>query len=321
MSPPSVFIDGQAGTTALRIRQLLDGRADLELRPIPDELRKDSDVRQQYLRDSDLAILCLPDETAAEAVELLGNADTRVIDTSSARRVHCDWVYGLPELGSDQREAIRSGDRVANPGCYPQSFILAVRPLIEAGVLDANAPYTVNAVSGYSGGGRQMIEAYHTTPPTPDGDAGLPLSLYGLEGHHKHLPEMQRFAGVEHPPLFVPSVDHTYSGMLVSVPIARPAWQQTVDRQAVFEIWHEHYGDEPLVAPLAPTDADAALRDGKFLDLVADDPNALQLLVYGNPDIGLVLVGRLDNLGKGAGGSAVQCLNLMLGFPETKGLV
>ena len=322
MSRPTIYIDGQEGTTGLRIRDLLSGRDDLDLRLIPDADRKDLEARRRLLNEADLAVLCLPDDAAAEALELLDpDSGTRVIDTSTVRRVDPDWVYGLPELSPEQREAIRTAPRVANCGCYPVGFILAVRPLIEAGLLDAGTPLTVNAVSGYSGGGRRMIEEYRGRPGD-GGDAGLPLSLYGLEGDHKHLAEMRRFSLSRQPPLFVPSVDHSYCGMLTSTPVPAAAWRrQGTTPQQVHDAWSGRYGGEPFVRPVDPAEAPDHLRDGRFLDLGgANLTNRLDLFVFGRPEIGLVLVGREDNLGKGASGNAVQCLNLMLGVDETRGL-
>ena len=320
---PSIYIDGQEGTTGLRIRGLLEARSDLNVRLIAEEDRKDAAARGRLLNDVDLAILCLPDDAAAEALELLEpGSGTRIIDTSTARRVHEDWVYGIPELSPSQREAIRSADRVANCGCYPVGFILAVRPLIEAGLLRADAPLTVNAVSGYSGGGRKMIEDYQATAPGADGDGSRPLGLYNLDDSHKHVAEMQKFSGSEHPPLFVPSVAHAYCGMLTSTPIPAAAWVSpgTTARQ-VFDVWQARYSDETFVSPVAPEDVDNGLRDGRFLDLDgANLTNRLDLFVCGDPQVGLVLIGREDNLGKGASGNGVQCLNLMLGFDEATGL-
>ena len=300
---------------------MLDSRSDLELLLIPEAQRRDPQARADYLARADVGVLCLPDEAAAEAVRLAGGGGTRIIDTSTARRVDPRWTYGLPELCEGQREAIRRAARVANPGCYPQSFVLAVRPLIDAGALAPSTPFTVNAVSGYSGGGRQMVERYRAPPaPTRPAHAGIPLCLYGLNHAHKHLPEMQRFSGAQRPPLFVPSIDHAYCGMLVSMPLPA-AWLQDLTRERVFEIWHARYAEEPFVHALSPERADAALREGRFLDLGdCNHTNRLELMVFGEASHGLVLVGRLDNLGKGASGNAVQCMNLMLGFDERTGL-
>lgn len=321
MNKPKVYIDGQSGTTGLRIREMLDSRDDIELFLIPEALRREPRARADHLARADLAILCLPDDAAAEAIRLAGDSETRIIDTSSTRRVDPAWTYGLPELREGQREAIRGSARVANPGCYPQSFVLAMRPLIEAGALPPTTPFTVNAVSGYSGGGRQMAEHYRTaSAPSRPGDAGIPLCLYGLDQGHKHLPEMQHYSGASQPPFFVPSVDHAWCGMLVSMPLP-PGLSRGLERGDVFEIWRARYAEEPFVRALSPEDADLALRDGKFLDLdTCNLTNRLELMAFGGASRGLVLVGRLDNLGKGASGNAVQCMNLMLGFDEREGL-
>ena len=319
MNKPRVYIDGQSGTTGLRIREMLDSRDDIELLLIPEARRREARARAEYLARADLAILCLPDEAAAEAVRLAGDGRTRIIDTSSARRIDPEWTYGLPELREGQREAIRDATRVANPGCYPQSFILAVRPLIEAGALPSTTPFTINAVSGYSGGGRRMAEHYRAAPAQA-GDAGIALCLYGLDQAHKHLPEMQRFSKASLPPLFVPSVDHAWCGMLVCMPLPA-AHLRDSSRDRVYEIWRARYRDEPFVRAVPPETADANLRNGKFLDLEAcNHTNRLELMVFGEASRGLVLVGRLDNLGKGASGNAVQCMNLMLGLDEGIGL-
>lgn len=321
MSAPRVFIDGQHGTTGIRIASLLDGRDDLERVRIDEASRKDPAARAACMRAADLTVLCLPDAAAAEALVLADGCDTRIIDTSSARRTDPDWVYGLPEMSPSQRDAIGAAARVANPGCYPQSVILGLRPLVEAGLLDRSYPITVNAVSGYSGGGRAMVEAYQAKPSRADGDAGIALCLYGLGQDHKHLPEMHRFSGVDRMPVFVPSVDHHYCGMLVSIPLPAAALQG-LGRDDVYAVWRERYRDESLVRALSPVECDAALRDGRYLDLPDEGMgNRLDLLVYGGAAGGVVLVGRLDNLGKGAAGNAVQCLNLMLGLEETRGLV
>ena len=323
MSIPKIYIDGQEGTTGLRIRQMLEQRQDLELVFIPDQGRKNHAIRAEFLNQADLAILCLPDDAAAEAVELLSNPDTRIIDTSTPRRVQPDWVYGLPELSPEQRQAIQSARCVANCGCYPVGVVLAVRPLILAGLLDPAMPLTINAVSGYSGGGRKMIETYEQAPqPERCRDAAIPLCLYSLEDDHKHLPEMQKFSLLTHPPLFVPSVAHAYCGMLVSTPIPTAGFKitGTTSRQ-VYEVWQDYYRDTPFVHPVPPENNSRFLRQGKFLDLDGCNfTNRVELFVFGDAERGLVLVGRLDNLGKGASGNAVQCLNLMLGFDEQTGL-
>lgn len=314
MQKPAIYIDGQEGTTGLRIRQMLAGRDDVEVLLIPPEHRRDRRARAEFLNRADLSVLCLPDDAAAEALSLLENPQTKVIDTSTARRVRLGWVYGLPEISPEHKEQIRRARRVANCGCYPVGFILAVRPLILQGLLLPTAPLAINAVSGYSGGGRTMIAEYEGA------DAPKPFCLYGLNGDHKHLLEMWKFSGCKKRPLFVPSVDHSFCGMVVSTPVPSEfLGPPRVTREAVYEIWCERYKDCPFVKVVAPQAA--VLRDDKFLDLTGlSHTNFVELSVWGDPDQGLVLVGRLDNLGKGAAGNAVQCLNLMLGGDETAGL-
>lgn len=315
MPKPKVYIDGQQGTTGLRIREMLGGHRDVELMLIPQEERKNAAARAEYLNRADVAILCLPDDAAGEAVELIDNPRTRVIDTSTARRIHPDWVYGLPELEPGQRERIRTAQRVANTGCYPVGFVLAVRPLIDAGVLNADVPLTVNAVSGYSGGGRKMIEAYQ-----PE-DERLPLRLYSLGLKHKHVAEMHIYGLTKHPPLFVPAVNDAYCGMLVSTPV--PAQHLAPDRlEDVYSVWRDRYAHEPFVRVGPPEETSTIWPAGIFMDQsTCNYTNRVDLCAFAFADQGVVLVGRLDNLGKGASGNAVQCLNLMLGLPESAGLL
>lgn len=324
MALPAIYIDGQQGTTGLRIRSLLSPRDDLELRLIAETDRKNPRARSELLNSVDLAVLCLPDDGAAEALELVENPDTRIIDTSTARRTDPNWVYGLPELCPDHRQSIRTSARVTNGGCYAMGFILVVRPLIEAGILSAHPSLTVNAVSGYSGGGRGMIESYQQAPPAAvPADAPIPLSLYSLGASHKHLPEMQVFSLSARPPLFVPSVDHSYCGMLVSIPIPPGGFSgDHVGPEQVWEVWNERYGAEPFVRAVHPDEAPKSMSGGGFLRLDGCNfTNRAELFVFGNAEQGHLLVCRQDNLGKGASGNAVQCLNLMLGFDETTGLV
>jgi len=320
MSRPKVFIDGHQGSTGLRINSLLRGREDLEFLTIEDARRKDQAARQAVLQEADFAILCLPDAASEEAVQLIGEAPTRVVDTSSGRRLESGWTYGLPELSPEQRSRIRDSARVANPGCYPQSYILGVRPLIKTALLSADTAFTVNAVSGYSGGGRQMVETYQATPPAGNGDAGIGLCLYGLDGTHKHLPEMKAFSLATKAPLFIPSVDHTICGMLVSTPLHASVLNGKT-AQDIYEVWQGRYANEPFINVYGPQQTDKILRDGKFLDLTERaHSNNLDLMVFASRDGGAVIVGRLDNLGKGAAGNAVQCLNIMIGQDERVGL-
>jgi N-acetyl-gamma-glutamyl-phosphate reductase len=312
-----VFIDGQAGTTGLEIAARLRARRDIELLEIDAAARKDPLRRKALLNQADVVVLCLPDDAAREAVTLLDNAATKVLDASTAHRVAAGWTYGLPELGPEQRCAIRSAHRISNPGCYPTGFILGVRPLLDAGLLDSSQPLSVHAVSGYSGGGRSMIEAYQRAEAR--GAAGVqPTRTYGLTLTHKHVPEMQRYAGTAVRPLFTPSVGHFYKGMLVHVPLSNAWLSNRANAADVHAVLRQRYADEPCIDVL-PLGAADALEDGYLSPTAANDTNRVDLMVFGN-DIHTLLIARLDNLGKGASGAAVQNLNLMLGFDELQGL-
>jgi N-acetyl-gamma-glutamyl-phosphate reductase len=308
-----VFIDGEAGTTGLQIRQRLAGRGDIAMMSIAPEERKDEASRRERLNAADIVILCLPDQAAREAVDLIANPAVRVIDASSAHRTASGWVYGFPEMAPRQREEIATAKRLSNPGCYATGFIALVRPLVSAGILPADWPVSVNAVSGYSGGGRAMIEEFE--------DAASPnftsahFRAYALALGHKHIPEMGRHVGLTHPPLFMPSVGRFYNGMIVEVPLplyALPGAPRLADVRATLAA---AYDGEAFVGPGAE---DASNLDPEVLN----DTNFMQLYVFGSDDLAQArLIAVLDNLGKGAAGAAVQNLNIMLGLPETAGLI
>lgn len=310
MAATTVFIDGQAGTTGLQITERLRARDDLELLYLTDDERKDPAARQAGLQQADVAILCLPDQAAREAVAL-ADGQTRIIDASTAYRVDPDWVYGLPELSSHQREALSAAQYVSNPGCYPQGVILFVRPLVEAGLLHPASHIKVHAVSGYSGGGRQMIEDQQGWDES-QADA-LNSQTYGLTLAHKHVPEMRHYAGLDLAPLFTPTVAHYYKGMLVHVPLF--AEEVNGDKATVMDCLQQRYANEPFISVI---DGDG--YDSNFLNPTAcNDSNNMELFVFGN-DQQILLIARYDNLGKGASGAAVQNLNLMLGLDERTGL-
>ncbi len=312
-SPARIFIDGQAGTTGLQITQRLEARSDIELLTLADAERKNPAARQEAMAAADITLLCLPDSAVAEAVAL-APAGSRILDASSVHRVHDDWIYGLPELGAAQRDLLREARRVSNPGCYPQGLILLLRPLIAAGLLSPTRARVYQAVSGYSGGGRSMIEHFEAQPV----EQPLPTRSYALDLTHKHVPEMQRFTGLTHAPLFLPSVGHFRQGMTGFVPIFASEFERSTSPAELTRVLAAHYRDEPFVQVIAVDEADP--RNAGFLDPTCrNGSNDIDLMVFGNEQQS-VLCARYDNLGKGAAGAAVQNLNLMLGRSESAGL-
>jgi len=312
----NIFIDGAAGTTGLEIRERLAGRSELSLITLSDADRKDPAARKQALNAADVVILCLPDEAAREAVSLIDNPATRVIDASTAHRVAEGWVYGFAELEPDGYQRIAAAKRVSNPGCWPTGFLAIMRPLVRAGLVPADFPISVGGVTGYSGGGKSMIAEFEDKAST--GYVETVSRLYGLNLSHKHLPEMQKLSGLSHPPLFEPSVGRFYRGMLVEVPLqlwALPAKPAARDIHAALV---KAYPERPLVKVASLEDAAAA----KTLDAeILAGSNSLTLYVFANDKTAQArVVAAFDNLGKGAGGAAVQNLNIMLGLPETTGL-
>jgi len=309
---PKVFIDGEAGTTGLEIRDRLAGRRDLEVVSIAPELRKDPEARRALLNESDAVILCLPDEAARAAVAMVGSNSVKVIDASSAHRTAPGWTYGLPECG--QRAAIAASHRISNPGCWPTGFIALVRPLVEGGLIPADWPLSVHGVSGYSGGGKAMIAEFEDAAAANHTD--VPYRLYGLTLAHKHLPEMQVYAGLKHRPVFTPAVGHYRKGMIVEVPLPLEALPGSPSARELYDQLAETYADEPFIHVASPSEAaEVATLAPEGLN----GTNLMQLYVFGGTGQAR-LVALLDNLGKGAAGAAVQNLNLALGLGETAGL-
>ncbi len=307
----SVFIDGAAGTTGLEIGERLAGRADISLIRLDDSLRKDTQARAEAMNDSDFVILCLPDDAARDAMTLIRNEHVRVIDASSAHRVVPGWTYGFAEMHEGQRQAIGNSWRVSNPGCYPTGFLALVSPLVERGLLPARHGYTVNAVSGYSGGGNALIDRFRVQEP----DIGF--RTYALDMAHKHLAEMQVHAGLDRAPLFAPSVVRAMRGMMVEVPLFLDSEAGFASARELHDALRAHYLGEPLVNVMPMEDAPAEI----LLSENAAPSDALTLHVHASADGSQArLIAMLDNLGKGASGAAVQNLNIMAGLDELAGL-
>ena len=313
---PKVFIDGEAGTTGLQIRQRLLGRTDLELISIDPARRKEALARKDIINAADVVILCLPDDAAREAVSLAETSSVRIIDASTAYRTAEGWAYGFAEMAKEQRTKIAGARFVSNPGCYPTGFVALVRPLVQAGLVPRDWPVSVNAVSGYLGGGRKMIAEFE------DEQAGdftdVPYRIYGLTLAHKHVPEMKVHVGLDHPPIFAPSVGRYAQGMIVEVPLplyALPGKPKLADLQAALA---DAYHGEPFVEVAT---AEEAAATQTLAPEGLNGTNRMRLHVFGSDKLGQArLVALLDNLGKGASGAAVQNLNIMLGLNEAAGL-
>jgi N-acetyl-gamma-glutamyl-phosphate reductase len=310
-----VFVDGQEGTTGLLIHERLARRADVELIVIDPALRKDAVTRAACLNAADVVFLCLPDAAAQESAALVTNPRTCIIDASTAHRIDPSWVYGVPELGAEYRAAIRASKRIANPGCHATAFALAMRPLVQRGLVPAAMVVSAFSITGYSGGGKKMIADYEQMPPREALKSPRPYAL-GLM--HKHLPEMRVHTGLTHAPIFSPIVASFYKGLAVTVPLPLRHLPASPSPAALHHALTETYAGEKFIRVL-PFDDERVLDEG-FLDVQAcNDTNRCDLAVFGHADQA-VLVARLDNLGKGASGAAIQCMNVHLGVDETTGL-
>ena len=314
MAKPKIYIDGQEGTTGLRIFERFAGRDDIEILTIDPALRKDADERKKLINASDITFLCLPDAAAKEAVSFVENDNVRIIDASTAHRVNPDWAYGFPELSAAHREAIAAGKRIANPGCHATGFVSLVYPLVSAGILPKESAVPCFSLTGYSGGGKKMIAQY--------GDENRDTALdspriYGLTHMHKHLPEMQKVCGLENAPLFTPIVADYYAGMLVSVPLMAGQLKGISSLSQLHECYADAYAGQKMVKVM-PLSAQADV--GGFLaSNGCAGWDGLEIYVTGN-DERMMVCSRFDNLGKGASGAAVQSMNIMLGCDEATGL-
>jgi len=312
----TVFVDGQHGTTGLKIRERLEGRNDIEVLEIPEEKRKDPETRKKLINEADIVFLCLPDDAARESVSLIKNNSVCVIDGSTAHRITEGWVYGLPELREGQRELIKQSKRIAVPGCHATGFILMLYPLVAKDIVGADYPVNSHTVAGYSGGGKSMIADYHDLKAPDFIKNPRP---YSLALNHKHVPEMTKIVGLNRPPIFAPTVVNVYAGEIISIPLVPAYLKQEMSAADIRELLAEYYASEKFVKVM-PYPADDYLKNGFLTFTDCNDTNNLEIFVFGGKDRILVSA-RYDNLGKGASGAAVQNMNIVLGVDEGTGLV
>ena len=306
-----VFVDGAAGTTGLKIRERLYERDDIEIINIQEEKRKDFEEKKRMIEAADITFLCLPDEAARE-IAAAASPEAKILDTSTAHRTNPDWTYGMPELEQGQREKIHKSSRVAVPGCHASGAILAIKPLIAGGIVGTDYPFDITSITGYSGGGKKMI-ANHESEKRPvylDSPG-----QYALTQQHKHLPEILAMTGLTETPVFLPIVGDFYSGMVVTVPLHKSFMKKALDPQQLLEVFKEYYAGERMVQV-----RDSLPEDGFIHGDMKSGQNDAEIFIYGNEDRPVISV-RFDNLGKGASGAAVQCMNIMLGIDETTGLL
>ncbi len=309
-----VFVDGLSGTTGLKIHERLSLYSELEMITIDYENRRDAKERARCLNEADIVFLCLPDEAAKEAVSLVTNSSTKIIDASTAFRTAVDWTYGLPELSKEHREAVKSCKRLSNPGCHATAFILSAYPLVKEGVIAPDYPITCQSLTGYSGGGKALIEKYESN--NGKNDYMKAPRPYALSLNHKHLPEMMLHAGLSEAPLFVPILGNNYKGMAVMLPLHTRLLSKKMTGENIHEVLSEHYSQEKFVRVMPYSD-DSILFDGAVDITACNDTNRAEIFVFGNDTKGTaVVMTRIDNLGKGASGAAIQNMNIMLGFEE-----
>ncbi|MCF0216283.1 MAG: N-acetyl-gamma-glutamyl-phosphate reductase [Fibrobacteraceae bacterium] len=317
-----IFVDGEAGTTGLQIRERLSKRSDLEILSINPDLRKDVNERQRLINASDVTFLCLPDAAAVESAALCTNPGTRIIDASTAHRVNPDWTYGIPELSPKHREAITKAKRIANPGCHASGFILGVYPLVSSGILPRTANLAAYSITGYSGGGKKLIAEYEEenamTHKAGESASIMAPAPYALALAHKHLPEMKKYCQLEYTPFFNPVLGPFYKGMAVTVAIFENQLTRKVTPQDLTEILFQHYQGSKFIKVM-PYEQTPVLFNGRLDPTVENDTNNARIQVFGNENV-MQVTTIIDNLGKGASGAAIQNMNIALGLDETLGL-
>lgn len=312
-----IFVDGQEGTTGLKINERLSTRDDIEILKIDTDKKKDISERKKFINEADIVFLCLPDTASKESVTLVENQKTKIIDASTAHRTNPEWVYGLPELNKNQRNLIKNSKRVAVPGCHATGFVIIVYPLIQSKILEKDYPFFCTSLTGYSGGGKKMIEEYETNRTTKDKYC-VPRP-YSLKLNHKHLPEMQKITGINFPPIFNPIVSDFYNGMAVSIPIIKRIMKKKMSSKDL-QIFYKEYYENEFFIKVIDYPIDDYLDNGFFPVDYRKNTNFLDIVVCGNEEDSLIIA-RFDNLGKGASGAAIQNMNIMLGVEETKGLI
>ncbi|NJD04127.1 MAG: N-acetyl-gamma-glutamyl-phosphate reductase [Ruminiclostridium sp.] len=312
-----IFVDGQEGTTGLKINERLENLNNIEILKIDPEKRKDSVERSKLLNEADIVFLCLPDAAAKESVSLVSSRSTGIIDASTAHRTDDGWAYGFPELSASHREAVKTSKRVSVPGCHATGFNLIMYPLVKEGIVPSDYPVTCHSITGYSGGGKKLIAQYESGNRS-DGELISPR-IYALGLQHKHLPEMKKVSGLAFAPLFSPIIGDYYQGMSVAVPLTSRLLPKKYSAEEIHAFLSEYYKEQYFVS-VPPFDPDNYPGNGYLSPISCNGTNRIELYVFGH-DEQILLVARLDNLGKGAAGAAVQCMNIMLGFDETTGLL
>lgn len=313
-----VFVDGQHGTTGLKIHERLKQRNDVELLLISKEHKKDLSTRIKLMNEADIVFLCLPDQAAREALTLITNPNTRIIDSSTAFRIHDNWTYGLPELSVSQRDKIANATRVSVPGCHATAFVLAINPLVQRGILPRSYPISYHSLTGYSGGGNTLIEQYEKGCLSDMSDSLRHPQHYSLSLNHKHLPEMKKLTGLEFQPVFLPTVCDFYNGMVGTIPLVTRLLINQPERQEVHAAFTDYYQGETFVKVI-PLDETEGNSQHTLDPTLCNGTNSSEIMVLGNDDQ-IIIACRLDNLGKGSSGAAIQCMNIMLGLDEGLGL-